>query len=737
MRRYQDTAAAVTIVAIAALVFAPWLFGDRVLYWGDIGLYFHPMSRFLQANLSRGVVPLWNPEILCGTPYVGNPQTWPFYPSTLLLPTLGAARYLIVDDVLHITLAGLFAYWLLRAKRNGLSAGPALLGAMVYMLGGAVVSKAQFPNMLQAIAWVPVVVLFAQGIVMRPGIRSASLFGFALGLQVLSAHAQIVLMTLYLSVAYALFTLIDSAGASLTPPKLLPPFKDWWPRGRPSVAWAAVGGIIGAGVSCVAWLPVIELWRHAERQVLSMDTANRFYLPYNQLTNFALPFLHGSPYFGNWTARGNFWETACYLGVAPCLLIIAGSIAAVRARRSGAEPMFWLFVFAACVWLALGKYGGLYLVAFHIVPGLKAFHDPGRFLMGTALSGAMLTAYGAQWLLTRFATDRARAVCIIVLVAVTACDLGWFDRHQYPTLPLGQVEPIPLAQLTAQRNGSPARNFLSLADAAFGQSGSRLLMLDSYEPWRYYVNYKNFHGDDNRFMDRFLSTETPNLPMASLVSEANGYEPVAPRNAEKRWDEVSNRTVPSIAMLNDMSARAIITYRTEPIRQMPTLIQISSIPAVAPGKRVTTYVNVSSQPRARFHESPISSWQYARILADNMTQFRQDTYVSWRQAVIVCDEPDELDCVVPPTIHPSVFVLADTDYPGWYATVNGVPTQILPTATGFRELLLPPGLRRVVKMNYRPGTFVLGLYVSLVSLGGMFAVLIGTGRWSRHHATRR
>src|SRR5579871_3906516 len=60
------------------------LFLGRRLYWGDILLYFEPMQRFAHDVLQSGRLPLWNPYLLCGQPYLGNPQMGVFYPLNLL-----------------------------------------------------------------------------------------------------------------------------------------------------------------------------------------------------------------------------------------------------------------------------------------------------------------------------------------------------------------------------------------------------------------------------------------------------------------------------------------------------------------------------------------------------------------------------------------------------------------------------------------------------------------------------
>ena len=74
------------------LLFTEVIFRGRVFFYGDLSLYFLPQLDFLRSELLAGRIPLWNPYINCGQPFVGNPQTWPLYPSSLLLLFFEAAR---------------------------------------------------------------------------------------------------------------------------------------------------------------------------------------------------------------------------------------------------------------------------------------------------------------------------------------------------------------------------------------------------------------------------------------------------------------------------------------------------------------------------------------------------------------------------------------------------------------------------------------------------------------------
>ena len=54
-----------------------------------------------------------------------------------------------------------------------------------------------------------------------------------------------------------------------------------------------------------------------------------------------------------------------------------------------------------------------------------------------------------------------------------------------------------------------------------------------------------------------------------------------------------------------------------------------------------------------------------------------------------------------------LFVLSDTWFPGWRATVDGTPTPILRANVAFRAVPLSPGRHRVV-FEYAPASFRIG-----------------------------
>jgi hypothetical protein len=62
-----------------------------------------------------------------------------------------------------------------------------------------------------------------------------------------------------------------------------------------------------------------------------------------------------------------------------------------------------------------------------------------------------------------------------------------------------------------------------------------------------------------------------------------------------------------------------------------------------------------------------------------------------------------------------LLVLADTDYPGWTATVDGQPARILRVNGAFRAVEVPAGARQV-RFEYRPGWLLPGAIISAAAL---------------------
>jgi membrane protein YfhO len=90
------------------------------------------------------------------------------------------------------------------------------------------------------------------------------------------------------------------------------------------------------------------------------------------------------------------------------------------------------------------------------------------------------------------------------------------------------------------------------------------------------------------------------------------------------------------------------------------------------------------------------------------------------------NDPDQIELDVGLSVLGWV-VLADTFYPGWTATIDGVATPIHPVDLLFRGVLVPPGTHRIM-FRYQPPVFRLGLALAVVGLAVSGLLLVRGAR---------
>jgi hypothetical protein len=137
------------------LFFRKMAFSNLILARGDTFLYFYPYWQAAAEALSDGRLPLWNPHLFMGAPFLANSQVGFFYPLNwplwLLLPTPYAVSGSIL---LHLLIAGMGTY-LAGRRWLGLERWPALLTAVLFGLGGYLTAQVEHVNQLQGLAWLP------------------------------------------------------------------------------------------------------------------------------------------------------------------------------------------------------------------------------------------------------------------------------------------------------------------------------------------------------------------------------------------------------------------------------------------------------------------------------------------------------------------------------------------------------------------------------------------------------
>ena len=339
---------------------------------------------------TTGSFPMWNPYIYGGLPYVAAMHGDIFYPTFLLRMIMPTDVAMTVGFMLHIFLAGLFTYYLLRAW--GLGFYPSLIGGLAYMMAGPISSYVSPGH--DGKLFVSALTPLALWMLIR-GIRDGRLYAFGVfaltvGLAVLSPHPQLLQYMLLMSGAFALFLAFSAGDDGVALPR-----KTAFARLGLSAAAVAVGMLMGA----VQYLPVMEYVPWSPRAGgKGYDYATTYSFPLEELINTYVPQFSGilDAYWG----RNGIHLHSEYLGVSVLILAVLG-FGAVRMTRHRTFARFWLGTMLVALLWALGNSTPFFHLVYAIVPGTKFFRAPSTIIYLVGLSIAVFAALGVERVLAR------------------------------------------------------------------------------------------------------------------------------------------------------------------------------------------------------------------------------------------------------------------------------------------------------------------------------------------------
>lgn len=149
---------------LAALFFAPYLLGLSAFAAGDFTRHYLPYSFFQQKSLLAGQLPVWNPHVNSGHPFLADTESAVFYPvsNILLLLTsfsssiVGRLYWLQVEALVHVILACVFTALLVHRLTENRMAGFA--AGIVFGLSGYLSGYPPLQlGILRVAVWLPLI----------------------------------------------------------------------------------------------------------------------------------------------------------------------------------------------------------------------------------------------------------------------------------------------------------------------------------------------------------------------------------------------------------------------------------------------------------------------------------------------------------------------------------------------------------------------------------------------------
>lgn len=764
-----------TLVFFRKILFSPdaVIMGSPVLK--DLTHQFYPWRRFGFGLLARGTVPLWNPYLYFGYPFVANWQSAVFYPPNILFLILPVHTAINWSFSGHIFLAGAFTY--LYMRYCPLTRPGALIASLGFMFSAALILRifAGHLSVVCSVPWIPLQLLAVEAGLRERRPLYFALGGMALGMQLLAGHPQ---YAFYGIIAVALYCLCRLTSLARGP--------EGGARAVAACLGVALLLAVGCALAAVQLVPGLEFLGHSARgQIFEYGEAAGLSLPPEQLITLAVPDAFGD--FNEVACWGRIylWEGAVYIGILPLAFALLAVLCA-RGRPVGAL----LAVGLAAFLIALGGYTPLLRFLYARVPGFNLLRGNAKMTMLVAFSLSCLAGIGAD---AAGAFTRRSRWCAFVVLCVIAVALAAAVSLYLREMPAGGGSPLWNRIMNFRRleaGGYPGfldsplfsyRAYLLVRKGAFrlilGLGAAAVVMAAATlkrpaqwiaalgaacvlaDLWSYGARFvpatpvstcgwppgitRFFARDGGLYrILRDIRVDVPgvNQGMNEGLFSYEGYEPDVPALYRDFSDSLAVNSENAAALLYLPDAR-----RMASLANVKYLIVPAAVDAPIPGwlsryddGRIRIYENSRVMPRAFVVHNAVVEDEPRRAL-DLMRAHSFDP----RAMVVLAEPPDvPLSGSGTPTEAEIVYYgsrevivrcrmgeagilfLGDMFYPGWMVTVDGVPGRIIRADHAFRAVPLQKGTHEVTFM-YRPASFRIGAAVSLGACASVLCVLCG------------
>ncbi len=687
---------------------------------GDITDLHYPYHRWVAEQMARGEPPWWNQFLSAGHSAVGDIQFHTLYPPDSALAAFagGSLSFRLFEEgiIAHVALGAFFMY-LLGRRLTGSRVG-GLVAGVVFGFGGYLSGfTVQQMILLETSIWLPLILL-AVDLGASYNLVAAFVVGaIGIAMAALAGHPQTLFYVALAAGCYALFR--------------------GWNGGRPRLAVflglpiLMVGGI---GLAADALLPAF----------LHLDLTDR--------TNVTYAF--SNPGFDLHEALGivfpvQFGGAPLYNGLFTLFLVGVG----LMARRRRSDKLFWVGLGIAGLLFSFGGKTFLESITYLGLGSFK-FRDHERLAFYVSVAVGLLAAYGAA--------DLARNARL---------ELGWLRREMrwpfvlvgaalvlvlvsWQTTPRGQqhdlFQPLDRLALTAIILIIGAALLLAREKGIVSPSAAGILAITLVAFDLFSTNWQNnlAPGDPEMMfstsplVEYLQSYSTGVFRISSeglLPGDGNGgalfrlEDLVGNSPLETRDYAEFDRVVTEIVRWQVLNVRYVITQRKidDPrlhllrqdgpryLYQLDDKLQVpraNIVTHVVPApshhdaleilKSIDVHteavvegpIDLSSLSGSSASSTPMStaSPDGAGVL-DATEDFRTRLDLVEANQVVVDTQLSK----------PGLFVLADVDYPGWHAQVDGVESKIYRTNGIVRGVLLPSG-HHVVRFAFVPPGLIQG-----------------------------
>ena len=739
---------------------------------GDLVSFLFPTYRFAATQIQQGTLPLWNPTLYAGAPFIGDIQAGFLYVPNLILFYLrpdfdySLMQWLAIG---HLYWAGLGMYVFLRTWRQSdetlLARPAAFFGAVAFAFCDPLLAHIGNLNLIAVLSWLPWILAAYQQALYWRSLRWAAIAGFLFAFANFAGHAQ---STYYIGLVLLLYTLGHWAyklgewqtamlARRITLPKVIA-----------VIQYPLITATLTVLLTAPILLPAMELARLTERHEFTYQDTVAYSLAPTQAIGVITPGFFGRGPALHWSLWSRI-ETP-YVGVVTLILAAAALLLTTPSQRK--RLWVWVGIAVAGFSIALGLYAIVHGWLTFVLPLFDQFRAPARALILWSFGVTVLAAVGMDVLLQTKASGGNGAE--VTGWEVLSKLLQWGGL-----ILLGIVLPLGyFALLLTQENeiaflrASIAALALTLATVFWVSSWlllamyrarwfsslpmalllSALLFFDLAATGAYtdISSQDPTVGYDNPAIIEFLRNE-PELGRIDTLTDIDEYwqpdsaalyaledvggiaNPLMLEQWHQLWEGLGGRQSKLYDMLH---VTHVIVHDDVPLPPE------KFVPAFdAPGE-LTVYQNSMVLPRAWF----VHDVSTVETVEDALTIMQMAEFDPRHRAVVHGQESsvqsigvgiaDQISASTVQLTHrdtnalsiavqtdiPGLLVLSELWYPGWRATVNGEATTIVRTNMALRGVPIPAG-DHVVEVWFAPDSWRAGLLSAIARLAAAYHCL--------------
>lgn len=710
----------------------------------DVVSFIFPMQMLSIDLLKQGIIPLWNENILTGTPLLANFQGAPFSPTNIfffLFPKLDAWSLQII---LQPFLAALFTFLFLR--QFNLSKIASVFGGISFAFAGFNTIWMQWNGHALTAAFFPLIFLLVLKWLKEPKLLWGVLFSICFTLQIFSGYPQIILYEMLGILVVCVFHLNLKKMTDL-----------------------GFFILLGIGLAGIQIIPALELLRLSQRSVEDVLNVPAF-LPWQYLITFLAP-----DYFGN-HATMNFWGKGDYTlvtGFSGVVTIFLAGIA-LLGKTKNLNVLLGLSFIVLALLISLPNPLSILLKESGLL-GLQAA-SAHRSLVLSNLGFAILAAFGFEMLRKKeinlkiiLRSSYIPAILLVGFLIGTFISYKFLQNSSEVNLH-GVVQNIINFKVGLRNLVLPiiilitttSLCVLSLKIRSLARVVSILIFtLSIFELFRFGWKFTPFSAKEfvlpttpvieflqkNRGNYRVTGEDVIpiNLMMPYKIQTIEGYDAVYPLRTAKylsvlkyghvevkplgRYGSVNNL---DSNLLNLVSVKYVLALKRDKIRSadengsIPDEFKKPFLVPVFEDKTVVILENKMVTERVgMYYDWEVIPGEKQILERLNSKDFPNDKKIVLENEPVLDKKPDSLGKVsfkeVPngklltvETKESGLVFIADTWFPGWRAFIDGQEIPILRANYNFMAVAVKAGTHQI-NFEYKPTSFEIGKMLSFFS----------------------